>query len=98
MKVEISEPAALDIERVDGWWRGNRDRKDLFREELFEALAHIRETPDLATLYETDEIDGPVRYVQLEKTRQQLYYTIADDTVLVLAIWSVVTGQPPRLR
>jgi hypothetical protein len=50
VKVEISEPAALDIQRVDNWWRGNRDRKDLFREELFEALAHIGETPELATL------------------------------------------------
>ena len=98
MKVEISEPAALDIERIETWWRGNRDRKDLFREELFAALDHIEATPELATLYETDEIEGPVRYVQLEKTRHQLYYTIEGETVWVLTIWSTVTGQPPRLR
>jgi hypothetical protein len=98
VKVEISEPAALDIERIDTWWRGNRDRKDLFREELFAALDHIEATPELATLYETDAVDGPVRYVQLEQTRNQLYYTIEDETVLVLTIWSTVTGQPPRLR
>ena len=55
-------------------------------------------TPELATLYETDEVDGPVHYMQLEKTRHQLYYTIEGETVLVLAIWSTVTGQPPRLR
>jgi hypothetical protein len=98
VKVEISEPAALDIERIDTWWRGNRDRKDLFREELFAALDHIEATPELATLYETDEIEGPVRYVQLEKTRHQLYYTIEGEIVWVLTIWSTVTGQPPRLR
>jgi len=98
VKVEISEPAALDIERVETWWRENGDHKALFRDELFAALEHIESTPELATLYETDEIEGPVRYVQLEKTRQQLYYTIEGETVWVLAIWSTLTGQPPRLR
>jgi plasmid stabilization system protein ParE len=98
VKIEISEPAALDIERIDVWWRGNRDRKDLFREELFAALGHIGETPELATIYDTDEIEGTVRYVQLEKTSHQLYYVVEGETVLVLAIWSTVTGQPPRLR
>lgn len=98
MRIEISEPAALDIERIDTWWRGNRERKDLFREELFAALDHIEATPELATLYETAVIDGPVRYLQLKVTKHQLYYTIEGETVLVLAIWSTVTGQPPRLR
>ncbi len=98
MKVEISEPAARDIERVDDWWRGNRERKDLFREELLAALAHIEATPELAAIYESDQIDGAIRYVQLEKTKQQLYYVIEGETALVLAMWSTVTGQPPRLR
>jgi hypothetical protein len=98
VRVEISEPAALDIERIDTWWRGNRDQKDLFREELFAALGHIEATPELATVYETDDIDGLVRYVQLKKTRHQLYYAIEGEVVLVLAVWSTVTGQPPRLR
>jgi hypothetical protein len=61
VKIEISEPAALDIERIETWWRGNRDRKSLFREELFAALDHIEATPELATTYETDEVEGTVR-------------------------------------
>jgi plasmid stabilization system protein ParE len=98
VKLEISEPAELDIDRIDAWWRRNRDRRNLFRDELLAALDHIERTPELGTLYETDEWDIPVRYVQLKKTKHQLYYTVQSNTVLVLAIWSSVTGQPPTLR
>ena len=98
MKLEISEPAALDVDRIDAWWRENRDHRDLFRDELLVAFDYIERTPDLGTLYETDEWDSPVRYVQLKKTRHQLYYTVQRDLVLVIAIWSSVTGQAPRLR
>jgi plasmid stabilization system protein ParE len=98
VKVDLSEPAEIDIYRIDTWWRANRDHRDIFRDELLAALDHIERTPNLGTPYETDEVDGEVRYVLLKKTKQQLYYTIEGDTVLVLAIWSSITGQPPRLR
>ncbi len=98
MKVELSEPAGLDIDRIDAWWRANRDDRNLFRDELLEALKHIEYTPKLGTSYETNELDTPVRYVILKKTKHQLYYTIEGDTVWVLAIWSSVTGRPPSLR
>lgn len=98
MKVELSEPAELDIDRIDAWWRANRDHRNLFRDELLAALKHIEHTPELGTLYETDELDSPLRYVLLKKTKHQLYYTIEGDTVWVLTIWSSVTGRSPPLH
>ncbi len=95
MNVELSEEAAAQVETLDRWWREHRaDSPDLFLDELAAAISALAEWPGRGTLY------GPVPRVRrylLRKTRYHVYFQAAGECVLIVAVWSALRGQGPRL-
>ena len=99
MKLHVAPQAQRDADRIDEWWRENRRAaRELFTKELLQALDRIQHMPGVGVVYETDEVDLPVRRVLLKKTKHHVYYMVEGDTVVVLAVWSAVRGRGPRLR
>jgi plasmid stabilization system protein ParE len=95
VKVELSAEAQAQIDRIDAWWRKNRQAApNLFAEELEEALHILAETPALALRY------GPrpsVRRLLLKRTHHHLYIVEELARVYVVAVWSAYRRRGPRL-
>ncbi len=95
MNVELSENAAGQVDNLDAWWRAHRtDSPDLFLDELTEAITALSAWPGRGTAYVA--IEGVRRYL-LRKTRYHVYFRADRDRVLILAVWSAVRGQGPKL-
>ncbi len=94
--VRTTPTADAHIERLDAWWRENRDKApDLFREELALAFRTIAAAPGAGRTH--PHPDGDVRRVLLRSTRQHVYYVERDDHVLVVAVWGAIKGAGPDL-
>ena len=95
MKVELSAEAAAQIERIDAWWRVNRQAAPgLFAEELERALLALAENPALGVRYPPKP---SVRRLLLARTHHHLYVVEEQSRVYVVAVWSAYRGQGPRL-
>jgi len=95
VKVELSAEAQAQVDRIDAWWRENRQAAaDLFAEEMEQALRTLAETPAVAVRY------GPkpsVRRLLLRRTHHHLYVIEESARVYVVAVWSAYRGRGPRL-
>ena len=98
MKVRLTDDGAADAERVDAWWRENRQTSPtLFNEELGRVLNLIGDSAGAGMIYKT--LGGrEVRRTLLEKTRHYVYHYVAEDAVVVVAIWGTERGNGPPLR
>jgi plasmid stabilization system protein ParE len=95
MKVELSNEAAAQVQRINGWWQENRAAApDLFTEELDRALLMLAEAPSLSARYEPKP---PVRRVLLRRSHYHLYFLEEPERVYVIAVWNVFQGRGPRL-
>jgi plasmid stabilization system protein ParE len=75
VKVELSSEAQAQVDRIDAWWRENRQAAaNLFAEELTAALRALAETPALGVRYAPKP---SVRRLLLRRTRYHLYVTAA---------------------
>lgn len=95
MKVRLTKEAERHVRAERWWWRGNRDEKDLFDEELSDARERLEEPPKLQ-IYE--EIRGRIiRVMHLKNTRNTIYFVIVEETqtVWVVALWGQERGQSP---
>jgi plasmid stabilization system protein ParE len=96
--VVVSPEAEAQTNAIDSWWRENRTAApDLFAQELSSAVATLELMPLAGRRVEHPEVRG-LRRILLRATRYHLYYVVADQTVLVLALWSAVRGAGPDLR
>jgi hypothetical protein len=100
MKLIVSPRVAAEILSRKRWWRANRPKAPgRFDEELSEALARIRDSPDSFPVF--SERDGrTVRRCLLSKTRCHLYFEVvpSQSAILLLAARGAVQRRPPRLR
>jgi hypothetical protein len=99
VKVETSSRARAQIERIDAWWRGQRDKApELFKEELSRAEAFLAVTPNLAKVYQTRR-DRPIRWVILPKTKVKLYFWVDEKKgiVNVVSAWGGKRERGPKL-
>jgi hypothetical protein len=99
VKVEASDRAHAQIERIDRWWRSQRDKApELFKQELAKAEKFLAVTPHLATVY-FERRDRVIRWVILPKTKVKLYVWIDEkaDVVHVVSAWSGKRGSGPKL-
>ena len=71
MKVELSAQAEAQVERIDAWWRENRQAApNLFAEELEQALTALAETPSLGVRYAPKR---DIRRLLLKRTGYSVY-------------------------
>lgn len=95
MKVELSAEARAQVERIDAWWRENRQASpDLFAAELEEGLRKLAEAPAVAARYAPKP---GVRRLLLRRTHHHLYVVEKPGRVCVVAVWSAYRGRGPRL-
>jgi plasmid stabilization system protein ParE len=94
--VRTTPTADAHIERIDTWWRENRDKApDLFREELVMAIRTIASAPSAGRRHPHPDAD--VRRVLLRSTRHHVYYVDHTDHVLVVAVWGAIKDAGPDL-
>lgn len=95
MKVELSAEARAQVERIDAWWRKNRQAApDLFTDELEQALLALAETPALGVRYPPKP---NVRRLLLKRSHYHLYLALEPTRVYVVALWNAYRGRGPRL-
>jgi plasmid stabilization system protein ParE len=93
VKVELSDEAQAQVQRIDAWWRENRQAaRDLFADELEEALCALEGSPGLRY-----EPIPNARRLLLKRTHYHLYFVEEQERVYVLAVWSAFRGRGPRL-
>lgn len=96
MKVELSEEAHAQVKEIDAWWRENRlAAPDLFTHELDQAVLMLEQSPTVGSRYEAGA--KSVRRVLLRRTHYYLYFVDRDDSLYVVAVWSVYRGRGPKL-
>jgi plasmid stabilization system protein ParE len=95
VKVELSAEAQAHVDRIDAWWRENRQAAPhLFAEELEQALRTLAETPAVTVRYPPKP---GVRRLLLKRTHHHLYVIEEPARVYVVAVWSAYRGRGPRL-
>ena len=95
MKVELSAEAQAQVDRIDAWWRENRQAApNLFAEELEAALLALADTPTLGVRYAPRP---SVRRLLLKRTHYHLYVVEETAQLYVVAVWSAFRGRGPRL-
>jgi plasmid stabilization system protein ParE len=94
-RVELTDDATDQAERVVAWWRMNRPAApELFESELAYALDLLAKMPPLTQVWA--EVEGKaVRKVRLPRTGYVLYFTIEGDLVTVHAVWHGARGSGP---
>ena len=88
MRLLFSPEAEQDIERIDSWWRENRQKApDLFAQELAKACEDIQRRPLILKPY-TERRGVVIRRWLLKKTEQHVYYEadIKQDAITVLRV------------
>jgi hypothetical protein len=98
VKLDIAGRAWREIERIDAWWRANRDSQELFKDELANAEEFLANTPELAAVY---VVRGrrKVRWLLLPKTAVKLYFWVdaKHSTVHVISAWGARRKRGPKL-
>jgi plasmid stabilization system protein ParE len=97
-RLVVSPEAFEQAEAVDQWWRFHRSAApDLFTEELAQAFQNLQAVPFLiGRRFLHDDIPD-LRRLILRATRYHIYYRVAGEAVLILAVWSAVRGTGPDL-
>lgn len=92
MNVVFTVAAQRDVEEIDAWWRAHRaDAEDAFRAELAEAIEVISVTPAIGRVYRRRPA---VRRWILPTSRHHVYYTLGEDVVVIMRVWSAVRRRP----
>jgi len=95
--VSFTFTARQHVAREKAWWLENRDRPEVFAEELEQALKVVAALPGAGTIYTASPVRG-VRRVYLRRVGLHLYYTFDDDAVLIRALWGAHREQGPQLE
>ena len=97
LRVIFTHAARAQLAAIKAWWAANRHgAPDLFADELARALAELVMLPDLGTASTDPRLPG-VRRLLLARTQYLLYYRVADESLVVLAVWHTKRGNRPPL-
>ena len=94
--VRFTLTAEQHAKREHAWWVKNRDRTEVFAEELEQALKIVAILPGAGSVYAPSPVHG-VRRVYLRRVALHLYYTFDDDEVIIRALWGVRREHGPQL-
>lgn len=97
MKNVLLAEAQRRFEAEDEWWRENRDAKELFTDELEQALQRLAADPTIGQAYRLRR-GKLIQRVLLTKTRCHVYYFYDRENVLieVHTIWGARKERGPR--
>jgi plasmid stabilization system protein ParE len=97
-QIVVSPEAEAQIRAIDRWWRENRAAApEPFTQELSQISATLEAMPFAGHAVPHPEVKD-LRRILLRACRCHLYYVAAEETVVVLSVWSAVKGTGPDLR
>jgi plasmid stabilization system protein ParE len=95
-RVRFTATAQRHVTREKVWWLENRIYKDIFADELDEAVKLIALMPGAGAPYAAAGSPG-LRRVYLPRVALHLYYTFDDREVIVRALWGARCGSRPQI-
>lgn len=95
-RVAFTLTARRHIDREHQWWLEHRDHRQLFEDELGDALKLLELLPGIGTPYELSPVPG-VRRLYLEKVACHLYDTFDGELVVIRSLWGARRGRMPAL-
>lgn len=96
--LEFAKRAQVEIERKGREWLDWADEKDLFEQELAEALTRIKKHPGSGQPYSMSRGKRVLR-VYMPKTENHVYYRQdGPELVRVMCIWGSRRKHSPKLR
>ena len=97
MKVELSDRAHREMQRINASWRKQADFPELFLHELLETVELIETTGVLGTPYNV-KTNHRVTRLRMEKSEYHVYLVReSDELVVVVSIWSAHRRRGPKL-
>lgn len=98
MRIRYSRRAIREIEARNRWWREHRDAKDVFLDELDEALKQLSTLPDLGVRYETKSGSTVLR-ILLPKTKHHVYFRREPEQnrIMIVSVWGAQRRRGPRI-
>lgn len=97
MKVELSDRALGEMQRIDASWRKQADFPALFLDDLLEIVELIETTGVLGTIYSI-KAKRRVHRLLMGKTEYHVYLVRkSEELVVVVSIWSARRRRGPKL-
>ena len=97
LRVEVTPRAAAHIERAATWWAENRLAvPDAIRLDLEDALSLLARQPGIGARSRSSRYPD-LRRLYLSRVRYHVYYRVAGDKLVVLALWHSSRGSGPVL-
>jgi hypothetical protein len=97
VKVELSERAHREMQRINASWQTQADHPSLFLDELLETVELIEETGVIGAIYRITTRHR-VHRLLLVKCEYHIYLVRQpDDVVVVVSIWSARRKRGPKL-
>lgn len=94
--LRFTATARQHVRREKAWWLENRTYTEIFPAELERALQIVAFLPGAGTPYAEAGVAG-LRRLYLRKIDCHLYYTVAEQEVVVRALWGARRRRPPRI-
>jgi hypothetical protein len=97
VKVELSDRALQEMQRINASWRKQADFPELFLDELLDAVELIETTGLLGAAYNI-KAKRPVHRLLIGKSEYHAYLVReSEELVVVVSIWSARRRRGPKL-
>jgi len=97
VKVELSDRALLEVQRIDVSWRTRASSPDVFLDELEKLVEWIESTGVMGPVYDA-KAKRRVHRLLLEKSEYHVYIARkSEDLIVVVSIWSARRKRGPKL-
>jgi hypothetical protein len=97
VKVDFSDRALREMQRIDASWRKRASSPDVFLDELERTIELIETTGLLGAIYDV-KAKHPVRRLLMKKSEYHVYLVRkSDDLIVVVSIWSARRKRGPKL-
>ena len=97
MKVELSDRALLEVQRIDVSWRTRASSPDVFLDELEKLVEWIESTGVMGPVYDA-KAKRRVHRLLLEKSEYHVYIARkSEDLIVVVSICSARRKRGPKL-
>lgn len=97
MKVELSDRALREMQRIDVSWRARASLPDVFLDELEKLVEWIESTGVIGPVYDA-KAKRRVHRLLLEKSEYHVYLARkSEDLIVVVSIWSARRKRGPKL-
>jgi plasmid stabilization system protein ParE len=97
LQLRVTGRAAREIERIDAWWRENRQgAPTAVRDELNGAFQLVLQQPGVGVPVVSRRVPG-TRRLHLKRIGYFVYYRVRGSQLYVLSVWHSSRGSEPAV-